>query len=194
MMARSLLRDRRGVTVVEFALISPVLFGAVMGGYELVYQAYVQSVLRGEISRAGRSNVLERSLSDGGRYAIDESIREAILRVAPHARIDTPTRVSFASYARVLSPAEPDANNNGVCDPGETYEDTNGNGRWDSNSGVTDGGGAKDVIVYTVKLEYDRTFPVGALLGMSNTVQLEAATFLRMQPYDLKTAPVIRTC
>lgn len=189
-----LVREKRGVTIVEFALVAPVLLAVIMGGYELAYQGYVQSVVEGELRKAGRSNSLERAASDDERFAIDERIRQSIMNVAPQARIATPERVTFASYARVRSPAEPDANNNGICEPGETYEDSNRNGRWDSNSGVTNGSGAKDVIVYTVRVEYDRVFPVGSLIGLSNTVEISASTNLRIQPYDMQGPVPIRPC
>lgn len=190
----SIASDRRGVTIIEFALVAPVLLAVIMGGFELTYQGYVHSVVRGELSKASRSNVLERSSSNTERFAIDERIRQNILQVAPHARIDPPTRVAFSSYARVRSPAEPDANNNGICEPGETYEDSNRNGRWDENSGIANGSGAKDVIVYTVNVEYDRLFPVASLMGLSNTVTIAASTNLRIQPYDLQGPVPIRTC
>ena len=189
-----LTRDRRGVTIVEFALVAPVLLAVVMGGFELAYQGYVQAVVRGELMKAGRDNALERAASDEERFIIDEQIRQAIQRVAPSARIAPPQRVAFSSYARVRSPAEPDGNNNGICEPGETYEDSNRNGRWDSNSGIENGSGAKDVVVYTVNVEYDRLFPVGALVGMSNTVEISASTNLRIQPYDMQGPVPIRTC
>lgn len=187
-------RDRRGVTIVEFAIVAPVLLAVIMGGFELAYQGYVQAVVRGELMKAGRDNALERAGSDDERFIIDERIRQSIMRVAPGARVGPPQRVAFSSYARVRSPAEPDANNNGVCEPGETYEDSNRNGRWDDNSGIENGSGAKDVIVYTVNVEYDRLFPVAALVGMSNTVEISASTNLRIQPYDMQGPVPIRTC
>lgn len=186
--------DKRGVTIVEFALVAPILLGVIMGGFELAYQGYVQAVVQGELMKAGRNNALERAGSDDERFIIDESIRQAILRVAPSARVAPPQRVAFSSYARVKSPAEPDGNNNGICEPGETYEDSNRNGRWDDNSGVSNGSGAKDVIVYTVNVEYDRLFPVGSLMGMSNTVEISASTNLRIQPYDMQGPVPMRTC
>ncbi|VXC95285.1 TadE/TadG family type IV pilus assembly protein [Sphingomonas sp. AX6] len=187
-------RDRSGVTIVEFALVVPVLLAVVMGGFELAYQGYVKAVVQGELMTAGRNSALERAGSDDERFIIDESIRQAILRVAPSARVAPPQRVAFSSYARVRSPAEPDGNNNGICEPGETYEDSNRNGQWDDNSGVANGTGAKDVIVYTVNVEYDRLFPVGALIGMSNTVEISASTNLRIQPYDMQGPVPVRTC
>lgn len=190
----SLASDSRGVSAIEFALIAPVLLAVIMGGFELAYQSYVQTVVEGELIRAGRTNSLERAASNEERFVIDERIRDRILQVAPQARIAMPQRTTFASYARVRSPAEPDANNNGVCEPGETYEDTNRNGRWDEHSGVENGTGAKDVMVYTVSLEYDRLFPVAQLIGLNDTVHITASTNLRIQPFDVQAPAPVRPC
>lgn len=191
---RRLGEDRRGISALEFALVSPVLLAIIMGGFDLAYQAYVKSVVSGELIRAGRENSLERAASTQQRAVIDERIRQSIQTVVPRARVHPPRRTAFSSYAQIKSPAEPDANNNGVCEPGETYQDLNRNGRWDESSGVEDGSGAKDVLVYTVALDYDRLLPVATLVGMSPVVHMAISTHVRIQPYDIHSAPPILNC
>lgn len=191
---RRLARDASGISALEFALVAPVLLAVIMGGFDLAYEAYVKSVVSGELIRAGRENSLERAASAPERAIIDERIRRAIQTVVPRARVQTPRRMSFASYTQVRSPAEPDANNNGVCEAGETYQDLNRNGRWDSNSGTEDGSGAKDVLVYTITLDYDRLLPVATIVGMSPVVHMAVSTNVRIQPYDIHSAAPIRNC
>ena len=52
-------RDRRGVTVVEFAFVLPVMLVLMMGMMELGYQAYVQSVITGAVQKAGRDSGIQ---------------------------------------------------------------------------------------------------------------------------------------
>ena len=39
------------------------------------------------------------------------------------------------------------------------YVDENGNGSWDADIGKSGNGGANDVVMYTVSVEYDPLFP-----------------------------------
>jgi Flp pilus assembly protein TadG len=44
---RRLIRDRRGISAVEFAILSPVMMMMLMGFFDLAQQAYIRSVLQG---------------------------------------------------------------------------------------------------------------------------------------------------
>ncbi|WP_447729045.1 hypothetical protein [Sphingomonas koreensis] len=92
------------------------------------------------------------------------------------------------------------SNNNGTCDgpvgstPGEPYEDTNGNNRWDSSGGNLSQGGAKDAVLYTASISYPRFFPFYNLVGGARTTKVTASTILRNQPYGDQGVPTVRNC
>ena len=55
----SLARDRKGATMVEFALAAPTVLFMSMGLYELGHGMYVQTVVSGVMQDAGRDSTLE---------------------------------------------------------------------------------------------------------------------------------------
>ena len=76
-----------------------------------------------------------------------------------------------------------DEDGDGVCNNGDPFFDANNNGRWDSNRGAVGIGGARDAVLYTVIVTYDRMFPMYGLAGLPEQVELRASTVLRNEPY-----------
>ena len=56
---RTLKRDARVVTIVEFAIICPVLFTFIFGVLDIGHDLYMRSVLQGVVQDAGRDAGLE---------------------------------------------------------------------------------------------------------------------------------------
>lgn len=182
-----LLRDRRGVTVVEFAFVLPVMLVLMMGMMELGYQAYVQSVITGAVQKAGRDSGIQGATP----ASIDARVLAQVQAVAPGAAFAAgyPTRRSYTSFSAVAPEPFVDTNGNGVRDPGECYTDVNGNGQWDADAGRAGQGGPNDVTVYTAAITYGRLFPVTRLFGWPGTATLSATTTLMNQPYATQNIP-----
>ena len=79
---------------------------------------------------------------------------------------------------------------------GEPFEDANGNGQWDADRGRSGFGGARDAVLYSVNVEYDRFFPIARFIGVSETMDMTVSTVLRNQPYGLQDsgAPAVGNC
>ncbi len=191
--ARALVADTTGATVVEFALIAPVLLVTLLGMFDLGYTMYVDAVLQGEIDQTGRSSTIEGAA--GSTAALDARMTTAIRRVVPQATIGF-KRKSYASFSDVGRPEDfTDLNGNTVCDSGEPFEDANGNNVWDTDRGRNGQGGARDAVLYEVTVQYPRPFAMMKLAGLSTTVTVKAQTVLRNQPYNIQTvATVARNC
>jgi len=186
----SLARDQTGAAIVEFALIAPVLLMTLFGMFDLGHGMYTKSLLQGAIEKASRDSTIEGATTG----ALDTRVSTIVRRIAPGATI-TFTRASFSSFTSVGQPEDfVDANTNGLCDGGETFEDANGNGNWDSNQGRTGNGGARDAVLYTVTVTYPRIFPIGRLIGQPNTQKMITSTVLRNQPFGAQNAPPTATC
>lgn len=178
---RELRGDSAGVTVVEFALIAPVLIVMLMATYDLGYQLYASSVLQGAIQKVGRDSTIEGAANS--TTALDQKVTDQVKMVVPNATMSF-SRKAYASFSAVGRPEDfNDVNNNGKCDNGETYEDINGNNKWDTDRGKIGQGGAKDAVLYTVTVTYPRPLAVAKLLGFSNDITLKTETVLRNQPY-----------
>ncbi|BAV64148.1 hypothetical protein SCLO_1011080 [Sphingobium cloacae] len=186
--------DERGVTALEFALVSPVLLMMLMFLFDTGYYLYAKAILAGEVNAAGRASTLETA-TDELRDTLDAQVSTAVERLVPNGHMEF-QRMAYKSYGRAQAKAEDfvDANNNGVCDNGESFDDANRNGTRDLDSGVSGGGGAKDVTVYTATLRYDRLFPLNGFLGVGREVTMSSSTLLRNQPFDKQAEPLIGTC
>ena len=95
------------------------------------------------------------------------------------------TRRAYASFSDVHRAEDfTDLDDDGACNDGEPFEDTNGNNQWDRDRGSEDGGGARDAVLYVVQVSYPRAFAAAQFVGLSNTYTTEAVTVLRNQPWD----------
>lgn len=188
---RRLARDRRGVTVIEFAFVFPVFLIMLMGGSEVVYQVYVQSILDGAIQKAGRDSAIQGGGQRGDE--LDDKVLSMVRTVAAAAKVDSSSRLNYANFALVRGEKFTDGNGNGRRDAGECFEDVNGNKQWDVNPGIAGQGGANDVTLYTLSIRYPRLFPVTGVLGWSADAVLTARTLLKNQPYASQTKLVVTT-
>ncbi|MBU6268509.1 MAG: pilus assembly protein [Sphingomonadales bacterium] len=191
---RRLLTDRRGTVAVEFALVVPSLLLLTAGGMELVHMKFVQTVLVGEVQKAGRDISLESSATAARRTAIFNRVTRSVRAIAPGVSVDYSIK-SFHDYANVASPAEEfsDTDRDGRCDNGENFIDSNGNGVWDADGAVDGRGGGKDVVVLTATLSYPR-LSLGSLFGGTEPFSMSARTVLRNQPTTAQTVPAVGIC
>ena len=199
--ARQLRRSSRGNTLIEFALIMPVLMLLIVGILELGYTAYVTATVQGAVQKAARDASLQTNNSTSAAAALDDNVKAQIATLGHGLSNPTITRRFFRNYNEVAAKQfEPfvDKNGNKRCDNNESYTDTNWNLVWDSDGGNAGGGGAQDRAVYTVSVTYPRLLPKPDFLGLSNTETVTATTILSNQPYaDQATYaanPVSRKC
>lgn len=183
MIAR-LASERRGATLIEFAILLPVLMVLLMGLMDIAYQAYIQAVLEGAVQKAGRDSAIEAADTS----TIDNRVVTSVQRVAGNATI-SPSRLFYSSFGVIKPEDFTDSNGNGMHDPGECFTDINGNGQYDVDPGRVGQGGASDVTIYKVTVIYTRLFPVAGLIGWSNQVILSASTRFKNQPYGTQSVP-----
>ena len=192
---RGLLRDERGTTLVEFAIIAPTFMIMLMGAFDLGHSIYMRAVLNGALHEAARHSTLQSGPS--AEATIDGAVEDIVQKVAASADLDFDRR-SYYDFTDVKRPETiNDTNANGLCDSGETFGDENGNDTWDSDVGAEGFGGARDIVLYTVTVTYDRLFPLYGLIGMEQENTMEVSTVLRNQPFSEQAAeatPVTKPC
>lgn len=187
--------DRRGTTIVEFAMVGPVLILMIMGLFDIAHTQYTSSVLNGALQKAGRDLTLENALSQ--QTNIDARVRDQVVSVMPSGSQVTFKKLSHFDFSDVALPEEfTDQNSDSRCNNNEPYVDSNNNSRWDADRGADGLGGARDVVVYTATVTYPRMFPLFSMIGASQNVTLRAATVLRNQPFDEqnKRITTVRNC
>lgn len=192
---RAGVRDVRGATIIEFAIVAPVMLLLIMGFCELTYEGYVKSVLAGAMQKAGRDSTIQGNGTTAATSAIDAKVRAAMLPLAKAATF-VPSRKSYAQFGTVAPEPFDDNVGNGIFDPTrDCFTDLNGNGSWDADPGITGQGGASDVVVYTMTMTYPRLFPIARMLGWPATITTSATTTLKNQPYQLQsTTTPTRIC
>ena len=192
----NLWRDKRGVSAVEFALIAPVLMLVLMGLLDLSYNMYTTEMLQGAIQHAARNSTIEGS--SGREPELDVIVTKAVQAVAPGATLIFDRR-SYSTFTDAGRPEDfTDVDGDGICNNGEPFEDANDNGTWDKDRGQTGFGGARDAVLYTVTVNYQRPFPIaGFIPGQTKDFTLNAVTVLRNQPYgqlSINAAPRTGYC
>lgn len=188
-------RDSEGATIVEFALVLPVLMITLMGLFDLAYNMYTAQMLQGAIQNAARSSTIEGAADD--QAGIDAIVSRAVHAISPGATLQFDRR-AYASFADVARPEDfTDVNTNGVCDNGEPYEDVNANGTWDPDRAASGFGGARDAVLYSVTVTYRRPFPIARFIpGQTDDFTLRSQTVLRNQPFGAQNqgAPATGNC
>lgn len=185
-MTRRLRRDERGVTLVEFGLVSPVLILMLMALIDLGFRSYVGMQLQGTLDQAARK-VTVGSVSASTVNSFVQQRMTAIIRTATVAV----TEKNYDNFSRVGKP-EPittDIAPIGTYNKGDCFLDLNGNGTWDSDSGASGSGGGDDIVYYTATVSFPALMPLGRLLGWPTTETVSATMMMRNQPYSAQATP-----
>jgi Flp pilus assembly protein TadG len=178
---RRLLRDRRGVSAVEFGLTAPILFLVVFGTLQIAQAYYVKTVLNGAVNSAARKSSLQSGQT--GSTSLDSLDSKMIKYVMPTASV-TFTRKNYSEFSAVGMPEDfTDTNKNGKYDSTECFVDMNANGVWDSDMGKSGLGGANDVVVYTVTVSYKQWFGFAKMFGLPENQTIPSTTILKNQPF-----------
>ena len=188
----ALRRDRSGATIIEFALILPVLSMLMLGVLDLGYRSYVTSVIQGSLHKAARMATV------GGMTVpqIEAAIANDLRHFSPGSTVTTSTR-SYFDFNGVNTPETitQDTAPEGEFNPGDCFEDVNGNGQFDLNRGRGGVGGAEDVVHFEVTMTYPRIVPIGGFIpGWSNDVTVTQNTVLRNQPFAGRTNATTVIC
>ena len=185
MRLRALARDTRGASMVEFALIAPVMLITLFGLFDFGHGMYTRALLQGAIDKASRGSTIQGSTTN----ALDARVSTIVKQIVPGATT-TYTRSYYTNFTDISQAEEYiESNANSVCDAGEAYEDANANGVWDANRGRIGSGGARDAVLYKVNVTYPRLFPIGRLIGQPSTQSMTAIAVLRNQPYGFQNDP-----
>jgi Flp pilus assembly pilin Flp len=188
---RALRRDTSGATIVEFALILPVLCMMLLGTLDLGYRSYVGSVVQGTLHDAARMATV------GGvtTAQIQTFVQNRLQAFSRNATITTTTR-SYSDYSgvKVAETITNDTAPFGVYNTGDCFQDSNGNGVYDTERGRTGTGNSEDVIYFEVSMTYPHIVPIARLFGLSGNITTTQNTVLRNQPYAARNVSSAVIC
>lgn len=179
----ALVRNRRGVTAVEFALLATPLMWMICGTIELGHTLFARAVLEGAVVEAARIATASLESSETDREKImRKSVAEMMgdFRAEPGTAVSISTKV-FRDFASVTPENFTDKNNNGVWDAGEDFIDRNANGKWDPAISIAGTmGGPGDVVAYTATFPKQMLFgSMTTWFGVGSSTMLTATTVVR---------------
>lgn len=183
---RALRRDVRGITVVEFGILAPVLGLLLMGAFDIAHTLYMRAVLQGIVQKTARDSGLESGTDLTVQQSLDTKVRQSVRSIANNAKVDISRRFYRTYEKAAAKKAEPftDLNHDNTCNNGEPFTDQNLNGTWDRDGGDAGQGAARDRTLYTVTVKYPQIMPLYKIIGGPNQVSLAASTILENQPYS----------
>jgi len=177
---RRLGRDRRGVTAVEFALISGPMFTIILGSMDLARYAYASSVLQGTLTQAARKAGLENASVASVTSFVNNELKE----FAKPANIKLEIN-SFREFTGIGKPEKitTDIAPLNVYNTGDCYVDANRNGAYDTQQGSSGIGSAEDAVRVKLTMDMNRLSPIAGAFGMGPTIRVERTTFGEIEPY-----------
>lgn len=187
--AGAFLRCCHGASLVEFALVFPILIVFVVGLLEVGMMMFIQSAMEGGLRQASRWGITGQTVSGQSReQTIRAILEENTLGMIDFdaATISTKTYDSFSDVGQpepfTDSPSGP--NKNGTYDVGEAYTDLNGNTQWDADRGTTGVGNAGEVVSYTVDYHWvPLTGLISSFVGDGDGIPMSATTVVRNEPF-----------
>jgi Flp pilus assembly protein TadG len=174
MARRRFAADTRGATIVEFAIVAPVMCLMLLGAFDVAHTLYTRGVLQGIVQKTARDATIDSSDSTSTQAALDDRVRGQVAAMYNGSTVTITRRFyrTFSEAAAARAEAFTDTNTNGRCDANEPYEDANGNATWDADGGNDGQGGAKDATLYTVTVSYPRLMPLTQMIGGSDTTKI----------------------
>ncbi len=181
----ALAADRRGASAVEFALVAPTLVLLLLGILEFSLLMAAEVTLSNAVAEVARFGITGQTGTDKTREElIREQVEQAAEGLFDSSLLEFETLV-YPDFSSVGRP-EPfnDENGNGMRDPGESYEDLNGNGQWDADMGVPGAGGPDDIVLYRVRYPWRLMIPVfRPFFPPDGEVEIEASLAVRNEPF-----------
>lgn len=183
-----LARENSGVTIIEFAVVAPVMFLFIGGLLELGYVAFARSTLESAILDASRASKVTDCPTENASL-IEEKLEERMSVV--RSSDGNPPILTVQSYGadfRNVGNPEPfnDIDGNGQHDIGEPYTDTNGNGKWDPDMGK-DGnyGNFGDVVRFSATYNVVSILPfISSKINKNDGFHpITVVTVVRNEPY-----------
>jgi Flp pilus assembly protein TadG len=186
---RTLARDRRGATLVEFAIITVPMLVMMMGMFDLAFREYISIQLAGALDQSARQVTVGTTTTTA---TIRAAVTAQIQTILPGASVSV-VPSSYASFATVGKP-EPittDTAPTGSYNAGDCFLDLNGNGKWDADSGLGGTGGSDDIVYYTATVTFPEILPMRKLIGWSSTETVTGTTMMKNQPYASQPDPAV---
>lgn len=180
-------RSRDGTAGVEFAFAAPVVIFAAVGLIELGTMMFTNTLMEGGLRDAARFGMTGYAPAGTSREdRIREIIQENTIGLVDMNTASVTQQV-YPSFAEVGQPEpyEDDNPANGQYDPGEDFQDINGNGEWDADMGAAGVGGPGDIVLYKVEVDWPALTPLfEPIFKGVGKIRMRASVAVRNEPFN----------
>jgi Flp pilus assembly protein TadG len=171
-------RDRRGVSSLELALVSPVLIAAMIGLAEIAYTLTVDGLLNyaaRAAARSGFTGVIQSGYTDR-RAQVCDTVRRLTYGILDQTRLTVQSH-SYATFSTL-------SQTNGGAPPATSLTSLNCNSNlWNASQTAAALGQSGQVVVYVLRYDQPLLTGLGAgLLGQDVLVH-EARLAVRNEPF-----------
>jgi Flp pilus assembly protein TadG len=182
---RRLVRNHDGATTLEFAFVGGMLTLLIAGILDVALVLFVNAALEGGVRDAGRFGITGFTPATVSRETtIVNIINGHLFGLYTVTSADISEKV-YSTFGNIGQP-EPyiDSNGNGHYDLGEPFTDINGNGQWDQDMAASGAGGAGQVVVYQVAVNWAPVTPLLLpFVDSSGKIKLTASLVVRNEPF-----------
>jgi Flp pilus assembly protein TadG len=195
-----ILKESDGSTLLEFGVLSPILFALTIGTIDLGSMLFTWTLMESSLREAARFGIT--GAEPGGDSNRLTHIKSIIDERTLHMVTLEDARLEIRSYPTAQDLDKTEAFDdtgpaNGQYDSGEAFTDCNGNGSWDTDRGRPDSaGGSGQIVVYTLEYDYPLLTPLlSEMISETGKVTLSATVTVRNEPWDpLQTAQDQKSC
>jgi hypothetical protein len=187
----NLIRCAKGATVIEFAVVLPVVLLFIMGIMEYNMIMYGMAVIEGATNIAARAGKTGYTASGESQQDYVYGIAQGLVSGLLDPTQLTISSKSYANFADIgqpepcISPPSPPCPGT----PGVNFVDVNHNGIWDSDQGAAGLGGSGDIVVYTLTYPWHITTPfLQNVIGNNGVFNLTASAVVKNEPYSIGTS------
>jgi len=179
---RNIIRNNDGNTIIEFAVVAPMLFLLLMGIIEFGLIYFTNSAMEGATNIGSR--IGKTGFTTGGVNR-EAYIRSEINRLSGGFLNSSKLKISILSYSSFSNIGQPEpciSPPKAPCPgrPGINFTDINGNGTWDIDQGSANAGGAGAIVLYSSTYPWSLFTPlISSFLGRGGIYTITATTAVR---------------
>lgn len=183
----SFIKDRQGATIIEFAIVAPMLFLLLAGIIEIGLILFTFAAMEGATNIGARTGKTGFSQGSGSRESF---IRNEIQRLTGGFLDSGSISISILSYSSFSNVGKPEPCIQPPQAPcpgtsGVNYVDINGNGQWDEDQGRSTAGGSGSIVLYRVRYPWTLFTPVmSSLIGSGGTYNITATAAVRNEQFQ----------
>lgn len=179
---RNFVKNTGGNTIIEFAVIAPMLFLLLAGIIELGLILFTTSALEGATNVGAR--IGKTGFTTGG-LSREDYIRSQVKRLTGGFLDYSKLNIAILSYNSFNTIGQPEPCIVPPTAPcpgaaGVNFVDVNGNGAWDQDQGRASAGGTGSVVLYRTTYPWKLFTPImSGLLGTSGIFTITAVAAVR---------------